>query len=107
MGLDAQVIALGPFSTSVLPALEYGPDYYKDVEHGQTIITNVFIAGTSHDSHELASAFGVGAMELGKHQLNPIISSTDELSKIFGEHNVAQFQLLVQHGFTFYFLPNA
>jgi hypothetical protein len=103
MGLDAQVIAIGPFSRSVLPALGYPASYYADVSEGQTVIADVFAAGTSAASHALAEAFGVGAMELGRHVLDPQIADIEKLTD-FG--STEDFLLLRAHGFTFYFLPN-
>ncbi len=38
MGLDAQVIAVGDFSDTVLPALEYKSDLYTEVPLGATVI---------------------------------------------------------------------
>ncbi len=65
MGFDAQVIAIGPFSVEIASSLEYGEGFYVDVAKGTTVMSNVFIAETGAASHALASAFGVGAMELG------------------------------------------
>jgi len=107
MGLDAQLIAIGPYSAGVISALEYGEDFYSDVEPGAIVVSNVFVAGTSDASHKLADAFGVGAMELGKHKLEAGRANIDALIDVFGEQNVAQFQCLVRHGFNFFYLPNA
>ncbi len=71
MGLDAQVIAIGPFSQEIAKYLEYDSDAYDHVLEGQTVISNVFIAPTSESSYLLAECFGVGAWELNKHELNP------------------------------------
>lgn len=107
MGLDAQVIAIGPFSDDVLPCLEYGALCYAEVEQGTTVVTNLFIACTSEASHALAKAFGVGAMELGKHHLSPIGTDMALLREHFGERDVACFERLAERGFQFYYLPNA
>lgn len=53
------------------------------------------------------SAFGVGAMELGRHKLDPAMANVIKLIELFGEENVQQFQRLAQHGFEFFYLPNA
>lgn len=108
MGLDAQVIAIGSFSEDVVNALEYGTERYAGVEPGQIVITNVFVApGLSSVSYELARAFGVEAMELGKHQLDPHAADVRWLESVFGEQDTAKFVLLRQHKFNFYYLPNA
>jgi hypothetical protein len=107
MSLDAQVIAIGPFSTEVASALEYGEDFYIGVMPGVTVVTNVFIAGTSDASHKLAAAFGVGVMDLGRHRLDPGSADLSKLIDDFGESNVAQFQCLARNDFSFFYLPNA
>ena len=107
MELDAQVIAVGYFSDTVLPALEYKSDLYTEVPLGATVITNIFVAAGSSGSHSLAAAFSVGALDLGKHALNADIANLSALADLFGDFNVAQFQLLRSHGFKFYYLPNA
>lgn len=106
MGSDAQVIAIGPFSESILSALEYDPSCYLGVPEGATVVTNVFIACTSQSSNELASAFGVETMELGKHHLQPSNADLTQLETVFGSTDLARFQLLATHGFSFYYLPN-
>ncbi len=87
--------------------MEYGTAFYADVTPGTIVVTNIFIACTSETSHKLAAAFGVGAMDLGKHKLDPDKASLGELTEIFGENNVAQFQCLARNNFEFYFIPNA
>lgn len=106
MGLDAQVIAVGPFSKDVAPALEYPETFYKNVRDGETVITNVFVAPTSLISHGLAESFGVHAMDLGKHHLSPERADIARLIELFDAVNVERFQRLMRHGFQFYFLPN-
>lgn len=107
MGLDAQVIAIGRFSQSVKSALEYDDQYYEDVEQGAIVITCVFECLTSDQSHKLAKAFGVGAMELGKHHLVASAANRLKLNEIFDDAAVTRFELLCSHGFEFYYLPRA
>jgi hypothetical protein len=107
MGLDAQVIAVGPFSQAVVPAMEYPAEYYTGVIAGATVVTNVFGACTSEISHKLAHEFGVGAMELGNHVLYPDKANHTLLLELFGEEDVDRFLLLARCGFAFYYLPNA
>jgi len=105
--MDAQVIAIGPFSTEVASALEYGENFYAGVVSGATVVTNVFIAATPDASHQLAAAFGVAAMDLGRHKLDPGNADIPKLIDGFGENNVLQFQCLARNGFSFFYLPNA
>ena len=109
MGLDAQLIAVGPFSRSLLPAMEYPANFYADVPEGVTIVRTVFSALTSASSHSLARCFGVGALELGRHALGgapdadvPALLTVEE----FADY-VSAFLALREAGFQFYYLPNA
>ena len=105
MGLDAQVIAIGPYSESVASALEYG-QRHGAVAPGTEVVTNIFIAATSEASHRLAAAFGVDAWDLGKHALREDAADLEALVRFSDEENVARFELLRSHGFRFYYLPN-
>ena len=107
MGLDAQLIAIGPFSKAVLAELEYDERYYEGVAEGDTVITTVVVAPTSKTSIQLAEVFSVGAMELGKHHVNPEIANIDLLEDVFGPRDVERFLTLRSHRFEFYYLPNA
>ncbi len=107
MGLNAQIVAIGPYSSAVGNSLEYGSTFYSDVVPGTEVITNVFIACTSDESHQLAAAFGVGAMEFGKHKLDPNKADFPRLTELFGDDDIKQFQCLAHHGFDFFYLPNA
>lgn len=107
MGLDAQVIAVGPFSKEIASSLEYGETYYADVKPGTTVVTNVFLAETSAASHALAAAFGVGAMELGRHRLDATVANRAQLTAEFGVRDVENFERLAANGFDFFYLPNA
>ncbi|GLQ98671.1 hypothetical protein [Dyella mobilis] len=107
MGLDAQVIAVGRFSQNVVSAMEYPAERYLGVEAGQTVVTNIFVAPQSSISYELANAFGVHALDLGRHHLDPERADLQKLESMFGEKDVAKFVLLQKNGFNFYYLPNA
>ena len=107
MGLDAQIIAIGPFSRRIIGGLEYPESDYANVQEGATVVSNVFVALTSDESHQLAAAFGVAAMDLSRHELDPKEAKLDLLEEIFGDQTVRGFLLLRESGFRFYFLPNA
>lgn len=106
MGLDAQVIAIGPFSPEIAGSLEYGAQRYADVPNGATVVTTIFLAPTSGDSHDLAAAFGVGAFEMGKHHLDAYKADLARLRDVSSEREVTHFLNLREHGFQFYYLPN-
>src|SRR5437879_1406076 len=102
MGLDAQLIANGPFSKAVLPGLEYPTQFYAEVEEGATVITNVFTAISSELSHDLARCFAIGAMGLGKHHVDAGTADLPALKESFGDEDVSRFVLLRDAGFQFY-----
>jgi hypothetical protein len=106
MGLDAQVIAIGPFSKEIADALEYGAYRYAEVPEGATVVTTMFVAPTSEDSHALAAAFRVGTFEMGKHHLDAHKADLAQLGDVCSEREIADFLSLRARGFQFYFLPN-
>ncbi|GAA0750932.1 hypothetical protein LRH25_31505 [Ideonella azotifigens] len=106
MGLDAQVIAIGPFNADIASALEYGEKRYAGVPPGATVVSTVFLAATSDESVALAAAFGVGAFEMGKHKLDPKNADIEALALQFGEADAGNFRRLASRGFEFYYMPN-
>ena len=109
MGLDAHLLAIGPFSRAVLPALEYPADFYAEVREGATVVTLVFEALTSASSHALAGSFGVGALELGRHALGAAPHADVAALRAAEEfaEQVPAFLALREAGFQFYYRPNA
>lgn len=101
MGLDAQVIAIGPFAHEIADSLEYGAQRYAEVPVGATVITTMFLAPTSSDSHALAAAFGVSAFDMGKHHLDAGKADLAKLRHLCSEREVADFINLRAHGFQF------
>jgi hypothetical protein len=106
LGLDAEVVAIGPFSPAIAGRLDYPPDFYKNTREGATVITLVFQALTSRQSHELAECFGVEAFDFNRHHLNPRAVDVERLRQIFDPAEVERFLALRQRGFDFYYRPN-
>jgi hypothetical protein len=106
MGLDAQVIAIGPFAADIASALEYGEKRYEGVPAGATVVSTVFLAATTDESVALAAAFGVGAFEMGKHKLDASCANIEALIAQFGEADAGNFKRLAGRGFEFYYMPN-
>ena len=107
MGLDAQLIATGPFHRDLVPFLEYPAERYDAVPEGATIVTTVHECVTSDESGRLARAFGVGAMELHRHALDPGAADLALLEAVGERRLVDAFSRLRDAGFRFYYLPNA
>ena len=71
MGMEATIIAIGPFNKDLVDVLCYPSDWYEDVEVGETVISTFIQMVTSQGSRDLAKAFGTKADMLGKHVLFP------------------------------------
>jgi len=108
MGLNAQVIAIGQFTRTVVPFLQYPGEFYARTREGVTSPETVFFVETGTTaSVELASCFGVDALDFNQHELDARSADLERLRAMFGEDGVVRFQGLREAGFRFYFLPNA
>ena len=107
MGCNAEIIAIGPFSKRLIPALGYGEEQYRGVADGMTVITCVFgDRSGSTESEKLAQCFGVGRWELGRHVLDAARADLATLRRDFDEQSTEHFLTLREAGFQFYFMPN-
>jgi hypothetical protein len=106
MGCDAEIIAIGPFSTKLIPALGYPEEQYRGVAEGATVITCVFAAFGSTESEKLARCFGVGRWDLGRHVLDASHADLNTLQREFDEQSTQHFLELREAGFRFYYMPN-
>jgi hypothetical protein len=106
MGCDAEIIAIGPFSKKLIPALGYPEEQYRAVAEGATVITGVFEAFGSTESEKLAQCFGVGRWDLGQHLLDPLRADLETLRRDFDERGTEDFLALREAGFRFYYMPN-
>jgi hypothetical protein len=105
MGCDGEVIAIWPFSKTIVSALGYPEEQYRGVAEGATVITTVFEAFGSTQTEKLSQCFGVGRWDLGRHVLDA--SKTDlRTLRDFDERGTEQFSALRDAGFQFYFMPN-
>jgi hypothetical protein len=106
MGCDAKIIAVGPYSKSIVPALGYPEEQYLAVAEGATVITCVFEAFGSTESEKLARCFGVGRWDLGRHVLDASRADLETLRLEFDERGAEDFLTLRAAGFQFYYMPN-
>jgi hypothetical protein len=67
MGMDATLMAIGPFEDRLLLHLDYDPWHYKNVKEGRRVVVTLVECRTTDASEALAEALGVGAMDLGDH----------------------------------------
>ena len=117
MGMSADILAIGPFSTAVVAALEYPDDFYANTQPGVPVITYLFdfMPGSS-TSREFASHLGItDAWDFNQHKVDPSRVNMDGLRLFLAGLNEPDatylrdlefFQLLREQKFDFYFRPN-
>ncbi len=129
MGMSAEIFAVGPFRSELVPHLRHPAERYEAVAEGSIIIELVFSTYEgSTRSRRLASCFGADPWALGQHALDPFRADLDALRALFGSGaagaldldratpaagpgrdengDVARFLALRAAGYQFYFLPN-
>jgi hypothetical protein len=110
MGLDADLVAIGPFKEAIADYLEYPGHYYQNTRPGVQVITSVFLALTTDQSHGLAKAFGIDAWDFNQHEINPfhvdleLLMSALEITS--DDNELKQFLALRDAGFKFFYCPN-
>ena len=111
MGMDAELLAIGPFSKDIVDALEYPNCYYASTPKGATIVTTVANCCTTDGSEKLAQALGIHPMCFEEHcGIQPDLNKVD--LELFAEaveggmEDVADFLKLAANGFKFYYMPN-
>jgi hypothetical protein len=106
MGMNAEVLAIGPFQSAIVPHLEYGADLYSKTREGAPVIRFLFECEHSPQSRELAACFGVEPWDFNQHHLNPSTADVQRLTAAFDAADVEVFVALRAAGFDFYYVPN-
>ena len=70
MGMDACVLAVGPFGDKVRDMLDYPEDYYEDVKDGAIVTKHLFTCNTTDQSKQLAAALGIDAWNFNTHNIS-------------------------------------
>lgn len=109
--MDAELLAIGPFSREVVDALCYPPDFYEDTPVGSTVITRVACCNTTDSSKGLAQALGMHPWHFHQHcdiKLDMVKVDLELLAESVegGTDTVATFLKLGVYGFRFYYMPN-
>jgi hypothetical protein len=108
MGMDAELLATGKFSQSIVGFLQYPANFYDGIPDGAIIITHVCNSVTSRGSELLAKALGIEPWALDRHcyiaGVNANLSDMEEA--IENPEDVVRFLGLREAGFTFHYLPN-
>ncbi len=107
MGFVVDVMAIGPFSPDIAHLFEHPPHHYEKLETGTTVVRCFFpVLEGSRSCFEVASYFGVDALDFSSHCLKPENADIEKLCTRFGEDEVSAFLIFVKKGFTFYFRTN-
>jgi len=107
MGMEAEIIAIGPFSRKIAGHMEYPAERYKDTREGVPVITHLFtVYNGSGASRKMAGCFGVEAWDFNQHHLDPVCADLETLREMFDAREVESFLALREAGFQFYFVPN-
>src|SRR5690242_10305271 len=65
--MDAELIAIGPYSKDIISYLPYHPDNYSDVTEGTKVIAIIHHCDTTTESRDLAETFGFEAWDFNSH----------------------------------------
>ncbi len=113
MGMEAVLMAMGPYSPAVREFLEYGDQFYSGTKIGTTVLTTVFICNTSDSSRGLAQALGIDPWDFNQHFIpaerldsmrqGDVKAWAEELGQ---REDWLDFEALRAHGFTFIYRPN-
>lgn len=117
MGMEASVLAIGPFSADVADCMDYPAEYYKTTRPGMTVVTELFGhwwgSGMSTD---FAKRLGISdAWDFNQHKIDPAKIDVDGLKALFPEWGETGSDCLVDldkmlklssHGFQLFFRPN-
>jgi hypothetical protein len=104
--MNAEVIAIGPFSRAIIPHLQYPADRYADTRDGITVVETVFFAETTSGSVALAECFHVDPWDFNQHELDPARADLARLQQITSADEVARFLALRTAQFRFFYRPN-
>jgi hypothetical protein len=111
MGMCAEVFAIGPFRSELVPHLTHAPERYAATREGALLIERVFWTpeGSSR-SRELASCLGVDPWDFRGHAVDATRADVDRLHGMFDSCGqsawVQRFVALRAAGHRFFFRPN-
>ena len=122
MGMEAELIGIGPYSDRVKNHLAYPAEDYRGITLGTKVYTLVAYCETSHQSRDLADLCQVKIGEFGSHYINReraklLAQKFEDMpweEKVRLEEDwrpdvmavMDKFIVLARGGFEFYFLPN-
>jgi len=112
MGLDAELLLLGPFSEEVKSFLDYPPEYYDDTNDDTVVTRSMFSCVTTDQSYELAEIVGCEAWNFNTHIVRkenvdiPALTEFVERNADSVFKDIKTFMFLLDKGFTCIYMPN-
>ena len=107
MSMTSDILAIGPFDSSLIEYYEYPNDFYKETKNGVRIIEYVLGgSGTTH-SRQLADCFGVDPYDFNQHELNPHTVNLKKLKEIVEPQEFEAFIAFRDAGYSFHFMLGA
>lgn len=110
MGIDSEIVAIGPFSPDLVTFLQHPAARYESLPTGTQVITLFIHAPTSDTSHALAAACGFKAWSFDRHHIEPEKVDLEALRIVGNESGVADlddaFRRFWKAEFDFYFITN-
>lgn len=119
MGMNAELMAIGPFSVKVSAYLDYPMEYWmrprmpEGMPEGYPVITTLVVCLTTDQSYELAKACGCEAWNFATHKLDANNFNRDGVAEIgcrsgswaSEEYALEALDALINAGFEFYYRP--
>ncbi len=112
MGMCAEIIAIGPFSTEIVAFLDYRPEQYVRTAKGSIISRRLFgIAEGSSLSREFADILGINdAWDFNQHKIENDRIDFARLKEFGGMYDhytddIAALEVFVNAGFELHFRP--
>jgi hypothetical protein len=101
--LSGELLAIGAFSRSIAPFLDYDVERYEGVPDGAPVIVTITDAYETEDTFALAASFGVDLWDFNAHA--PLDAARIDLETLGALDDAAseRFVRLRDAGFTFYF----
>ena len=117
MGMNAEIIAIGPFSKSISKHLDYAPERYKKTIDGSIITVHLF--GFTQGS-SLSTIFGnclgiTDPWDFNQHKVNSEKIDFEAINKLLMNYcgqdvnlfsDLESLKILNEKGFEFHFRPN-
>lgn len=119
MGMDADIICIGPFSRDILDCLNYDAEDCKGIEEGRLVSITICHCNTTDQSHELARCFkNLDPQDFNTHHITEDRVQWISLSMMYfdadgcrlhtSKHPLQwqRLEILLNRGFTCIYQPN-